>query len=220
MSATNARDAGAEVTSGPAPAPARTTSRPAQGLDKSHPGATVWITGLPAAGKSTLACAVAQQLVAAGRPVYRVDGDELRTGLCSDLGFDEASRVENVRRAAEVARILAEAGIVALVSLISPYRAGRQEARERHEAMGLPFLEVWVATPLSECERRDPKGLYRGARSGKVDRMTGIDDPYEPPSEPDLVVTPDLDVAQAAELVVELIVAAPAGSSGRAPATT
>ena len=170
-----------------------------------HAGATVWLTGLSGAGKSTLAGELEARLVAAGRPAYRLDGDELRTGLCCDLGFDSASRAENVRRAAEAAKLLAAAGTVAVVALISPYRAGRAQARRIHEAIGLPFFEVWVATPLSECERRDPKGLYARARRGEISCMTGIDDRYETPRSPDLVVTPDLGLEAAANMVLELV---------------
>jgi bifunctional enzyme CysN/CysC len=170
-----------------------------------HDGATLWLTGLSGAGKSTLAGAVEERLVAAGRPAYRLDGDDLRTGLCRDLGFDPPSRIENVRRAAEAAKLLAKAGNVAVVSLISPYRRGRADARALHEAEGLPFFEVWVDTPLSECERRDPKGLYARARCGELDRMTGVQDPYEPPGSADLVITPELGLDAAADCVLGLI---------------
>ncbi len=138
----------------------------------------------------------------------------LRSGLCRDLGFDAESREENVRRTAEVARMLAEAGTVALVSLISPYRTGRAQARGLHETAGVPFLEVWVATPLCECERRDPKGLYARARAGELARLTGVGDPYEPPESAELVLTPDLPVDQAASRVVDLV-----QSIGTAPRT-
>ena len=170
-----------------------------------HGGSTVWLTGLSGAGKSTLAGAVEARLIAAGRPAYRLDGDELRTGLCRDLGFDSASRTENVRRAAEAAKLLAASGAVAVVALISPYRAGRAQARQIHDDAGLPFFEVWVATPLSECERRDPKGLYARARRGEISCMTGIDDRYETPRSPDLVVTQDLGLETAADMVLELV---------------
>ncbi len=151
-------------------------------------GATVWFTGLPGSGKSTLAAGLEARLVARGRAAYLLDGDNLRHGLCGDLGFDAAARAENVRRAGEVARILVDAGAVALVSLVSPYAADREAVRARHETDELPFLEVWVDTPLEECERRDPKGLYRRARAGEIAGMTGIDDPYEPPSHADLTI--------------------------------
>jgi bifunctional enzyme CysN/CysC len=151
-------------------------------------GATIWMTGLPASGKSTIARKLEEQLVLAGRPAYRLDGDNLRHGLNADLGFDHADRTENVRRAAHVARLFADAGVLAIVSLISPYASDRALAREIHVASQLPFLEVFVDTPLEECERRDPKGLYAKARCGELKLMTGVDDPYEPPVNPDVVV--------------------------------
>ncbi len=156
-------------------------------------GATVWFTGLPASGKSTLAAQVEARLLAHGRPAYLLDGDNLRHGLCGDLGFSASERAENVRRAAQAGRLLADAGTVALVSLVSPYAADRARARAIHAEAGLPFLEVWVDTPLGECERRDPKGLYGRARRGELRGMTGIDDPYEPPAAPEVVVRPGQD---------------------------
>jgi bifunctional enzyme CysN/CysC len=151
-------------------------------------GATIWMTGLPASGKSTIARMIEERLVVSGRPAYRLDGDNLRHGLNADLGFGHADRTENVRRAAHVARLFADAGVIAVVSLISPYAGDRALAREIHVASQLPFLEVFVDTPIEECERRDPKGLYAKARCGEVKYMTGIDDPYEPPANPDVVV--------------------------------
>lgn len=154
------------------------------------PGATVWLTGLSGSGKSTVAVELERQLVARGRAAYLLDGDNLRQGLNGDLGFSAADRDENVRRVAHVARLLADAGVVAIVPLISPYRAARSLARRLHDAADLPFLEVFVDTPLAECERRDPKGLYTRARAGELRGMTGIDDPYEAPLSPELVLTP------------------------------
>jgi bifunctional enzyme CysN/CysC len=154
-------------------------------------GFTIWLTGLPGSGKSTLAGGVEAQLIEDGVLAYRLDGDNLRHGLNGNLGFDPADRAENVRRTAHAASLLADAGAVVLVSLVSPYRADRLLAREVHEGAGLPFVEVFVDTPLELCERRDPKGLYAKARRGELKGMTGIDDPYEPPDEPELVVRPD-----------------------------
>lgn len=151
------------------------------------PGATVWFTGLPASGKTTLAEGVAEALRSAGTACHVVDGDELRTGLTSDLGFSREDRAESVRRAGEVAIILARADVVALVSLVSPYRDARDRVRSRHKDAGLRFIEVHVATPLKVCESRDPKGLYAKARAGELNGMTGLDDPYEPPDKPELV---------------------------------
>ena len=153
-------------------------------------GATVWMTGLPGSGKSTIAAMLEERLVAAGRPAYRLDGDNLRHGLNADLGFGEEARNENVRRAAHVARLFADAGVLAIVSLISPYRTGRTQARELHAASGLPFVEVFVDTPVEECERRDPKGLYARARRGEITGFTGVDDPYEAPESAEVVVHP------------------------------
>src|SRR3954471_13632280 len=123
-------------------------------------GATVWFTGLPSSGKSSIAYAVEERLVASGRPAYRLDGDNLRHGLNGDLGFSAEDRSENMRRAGEVAALLADAGTVALVSLVSPFAADRDRARAAHDRAALPFAEVYVSTPPEECERRDPKGLW------------------------------------------------------------
>jgi bifunctional enzyme CysN/CysC len=169
-------------------------------------GATVWFTGLSGSGKSTIASAVAVELTRRGVLTYTLDGDNLRHGLNGDLGFSAGDRAENVRRVAEVARLFADAGVVALVPLISPYRAGRDQARALHEAAGLEFLEVFVDAPLDVCEARDPKGLYAKARAGELTGFTGIDDPYEPPSAPDLVIAADaVPPDAAAELVIALL---------------
>jgi adenylyl-sulfate kinase len=165
-------------------------------------GATVWFTGLPASGKSTIAAAVERELLARGQRAYLLDGDNLRHGLNGDLGFDRAARAENVRRAAHVARLFSDAGIVALVSLVSPYAAERAKARALHEAVGIPFHEVYVNTPLAECERRDPKGLYARARRGEIREFTGVDDPYEEPVCADLELRADRPLDEAANLVV------------------
>jgi bifunctional enzyme CysN/CysC len=151
-------------------------------------GATVWFTGLPSSGKSSIAYAVEERLVQAGRPAYVLDGDNLRHGLNGDLGFSAEDRAENVRRTAHVARLFADAGTIAIASLVSPYVSDREAARAAHDELELDFLEVFVDTPLEECERRDPKGLYAKARSGEISGFTGIDDPYEPPEAADIVV--------------------------------
>ena len=150
---------------------------------KGHRGAVFWLTGLSGAGKSTLARGAEAALFAAGLDVTVLDGDTLRTGLCKDLGFSEADRTENVRRAAEVARILRDAGQVVLVALISPLQSDRALARQ---IIGEGFEEVFVDADLSTCEQRDPKGLYAAARSGKISGFTGIDAPYEAPQAPAL----------------------------------
>ncbi len=169
-------------------------------------GATVWFTGLSGSGKSTVAAAVERRLVDAGRPAYVLDGDNLRHGLNADLGFGDDDRAENVRRLGEVARLMADAGLVALVPAISPFRAGREAARAAHAEAGLPFFEVHLATPLDECERRDPKGLYARARAGGLAGLTGIDSPYEAPEHPELVLVPDDgDVDHQAAKVLQLL---------------
>jgi bifunctional enzyme CysN/CysC len=150
----------------------------------------VWLTGLSGSGKSSVAVELERLLLGEGRPAYLLDGDNLRHGLNADLGFSAADRDENVRRAAQVARLFADAGVVAIVPLISPYRAARAQARRLHDAAGLRFVEVFVDTPLEECERRDPKGLYARARAGAITGMTGVDDPYERPGSPELHVVP------------------------------
>ncbi len=154
-------------------------------------GATLWLTGLSGSGKSTVAAECERLLVEAGRPAYVLDGDNVRHGLNGDLGFSEVDRTENVRRVGEVARLMADAGVVAIVPLISPYRAGRDHARALHVEADLPFVEVFVNTPIELCEQRDPKGLYAKARAGEITGFTGIDDPYEAPLTPELVLVPD-----------------------------
>lgn len=169
-------------------------------------GATVWFTGLSGSGKSTVATAVERRLLEAGTPAYLLDGDNLRHGLNGDLGFSAADRSENVRRVGEVARLFADAGVVSLVPLISPYRADRDRARAAHEAADLRFVEVFVNTPIELCEARDPKGLYAKARAGEITGFTGIDDPYEAPLRPDLELTPALgDAETLAGAVLELL---------------
>ena len=153
-------------------------------------GSTVWFTGLSAAGKSTVAAELERRLVDSGRPAYRLDGDNLRHGLNGDLGFGAADRAENVRRVGEVAKLLADAGVVAIASLISPYRAARDAARQAHVTAGLGFVEVFIDTPLRTCEARDPKGLYAQARTGEITGFTGVDDPYEPPESPEIALHP------------------------------
>jgi bifunctional enzyme CysN/CysC len=169
-------------------------------------GATVWLTGLSGSGKSTVAVECERLLLAAGRPAYVLDGDNVRHGLNGDLGFGAGDRAENVRRVGHVARLMADAGLVVLVPLISPYRADRDAARALHADAGIPFVEVHVATPIELCEQRDVKGLYAKARAGEITGFTGIDDPYEEPLAPELVLRPeDGDATAMAERVLALL---------------
>ena len=160
-------------------------------------GAVVWFTGLSGSGKSTVAVELERLLVAAGQPAVMLDGDNLRHGLTSDLGFSADDRRENIRRVAEVAALFADAGVVALVPLISPYRASRDAARSLAASKDLRFVEVFVDTPIEQCEQRDPKGLYAKARAGEITGFTGIDDPYEAPSSPEVRLTPEMGDAVA-----------------------
>jgi bifunctional enzyme CysN/CysC len=144
----------------------------------------LWLTGLPGAGKSTIANLLEKQLFASGRHIYVLDGDNIRHGLSRDLGFSEADRVENIRRAMEVARLFVDAGLIVIVAFISPYRSERNLARSRFEPD--EFVEIHVNASLEECERRDPKGLYAKARRGELANFTGIDSDYEPPQNPEI----------------------------------
>ena len=150
-----------------------------------HPGAVLWLTGLSAAGKTSLAIALEQRLTAMGYSCYVLDGDQLRKGLNADLGFEPADRTENVRRAGEVAALFAQAGLVCIAAFISPYREDRARARAACQGQ---FHEVFVAADLATCEARDPKGLYRLARAGSLTRFTGVSAPYEAPEQPDLTL--------------------------------
>ncbi len=151
-----------------------------------HRPAILWFTGLSGSGKSTIANIVERELHARGVHTYLLDGDNVRHGLNRDLGFTDADRVENIRRVGEVAKLFVDAGMIVLCSFISPFRAERRMVRELVEAG--EFLEIYVDTPLEECVRRDPKGLYARAREGKIKNFTGIDSPYEPPESPEMVV--------------------------------
>ena len=167
----------------------------------------MWFTGLSGSGKSTVAAICEQRLLGEGRPAYLLDGDNLRHGLNGDLGFSADDRSENIRRVGEVARLFADAGVIALVPVISPYRADRAQARAAHRDAGLPFFEVFVDTPIELCETRDPKGLYAKARAGEIKGFTGIDDPYEAPLEPELRLEPEDGTAdEQASRVLALLV--------------
>lgn len=167
---------------------------------------TVWLTGLSGAGKSTLATSLERLLVEAGRAVYVLDGDNVRHGLNSDLGFSPEDRQENIRRVSEVARLMNDAGLIVITAFISPYRDDRRMAR--HIIGSERFLEVYLSTPLAVCEARDPKGLYRRARRGEVPEFTGINAPYEAPETPELVLN-------TGEIVVDEAVGVLVGAASR-----
>lgn len=163
-------------------------------------GATVWLTGLSASGKSTIAFTAEHLLVESGRLAYVLDGDNIRHGLNRNLGFSPADRTENIRRIGEVAKLFADTGVLTFTSFISPYRADRDMVRKLHEEGGLPFIEVFISAPVEVCETRDPKGLYAKARAGQIPEFTGISAPYEAPLNPELTIdTAVLTPTQAAE---------------------
>ena len=175
--------------------------KPARSAQKNQKACVLWLTGLSGAGKSTTANAVEQRLYALGRHSYVLDGDNLRHGLTKDLGFTAADRVENVRRIAEVAKLFVDAGLIVLVSMISPFRDERLMARRMMEEG--EFIEVFVDAPLEVCEQRDPKGLYRKARAGQIKNFTGIDSAYEPPENPDIVLkTGERSVDELADQII------------------
>ena len=162
----------------------------------------LWMTGLSGAGKSTLANALEQELNKQGKHTYILDGDNLRHGLNSDLGFSEADRNENVRRAAETAQLMVDAGLIVIVGLISPFKQERDWARSLFKDN--QFKEIYISTSLQECEKRDVKGLYKKARQGEVKDFTGIDSPYEPPEHPDVIIdTQDKSVSECVQLILE-----------------
>jgi bifunctional enzyme CysN/CysC len=168
-------------------------------------GRTLWFTGLSGSGKSSIAVLAEQSLLERGCPAYILDGDNLRHGLNADLGFAMADRAENLRRLAHVATLMADAGLTVLVPAISPLAEHRELARKVHSDAGIEFFEVFVDTPLADCERRDPKGLYAKARAGEITHFTGIDSPYQRPTNPDLRLTPDHTAAELAEQVIALL---------------
>ena len=169
-------------------------------------GATVWMTGLSGSGKSTVAHRCEMAVVKAGRPAYTLDGDNIRHGLNAGLGFDAEDRVENVRRIGEVARLMADAGIIVFAPLISPYAEGRLAAKYQHCDADIAFYEVHISTPLDVCEERDTKGFYAKARAGEITDFTGISAPYEAPEHPDLTIdTSVVDLDTAVTQVLALI---------------
>ncbi len=183
-------------------------SRAERQANMGQKGCTLWMTGLSGSGKSTVAVALEQVLMQRGRHAYRLDGDNVRHGLNKNLGFSAEDRTENIRRIGEVAKLFADAGIIAITSFISPYIKDRDLVRQLHAAADLPFIEVYVECPLEEAEKRDPKGLYKKARAGQIKGFTGIDDPYEAPANPELVLpTHKLSVAESVQKILDLLAA-------------
>lgn len=171
-----------------------------------HKGCVLWYTGLSGSGKSTVANEVEKKLLDLGAKSYLLDGDNVRHGLNSDLGFTKEDREENIRRIGEVAKLFADSGTITGVAFISPYRADRKKARDIAEKAGLDFLEIYVKCPLSVCEKRDPKGLYKKARSGEIKNFTGLDAPYEEPTDCELtIVSSEAAPEELAEKVIELL---------------
>ncbi len=169
-------------------------------------GATIWFTGLSASVKSTVAFTVEHALVERRHLAYCLDGDNIRHGLNKNLGFSPEDRTENIRRIGEVAKLFADTGVLTMTSFISPYRADRDLVRTIHDEAELPFIEVFVDTPLEVCEKRDPKGLYKKARAGEIKEFTGISAPYEAPEKPELVIdTGVLSATDAAAKVIEYL---------------
>ncbi|KAA0107752.1 sulfate adenylyltransferase subunit CysN [Mycolicibacterium sp. P1-5] len=173
--------------------------------DRLTKGRTLWFTGLSGSGKSSIAVLVEQKLLEHGCPAYILDGDNLRHGLNADLGFSMADRAENLRRLAHIATLMADAGLTILVPAISPLEEHRELARKVHVDQGVEFFEIFVDTPLEDCERRDPKGLYAKARAGEITHFTGIDSPYQRPKNPDLRLTPERECDELAQQVIDLL---------------
>ncbi len=161
----------------------------------------IWYTGLPGSGKTTLAKSLRSKLTAYGHPTVILDGDNVRKGLSNDLGFSDADRAENIRRVAEVAKLMAEANLTVIVAMISPFQTERQMARQI--LRGKRFIETHIDAPLAVCESRDPKGMYKMARQGKIDKFTGIDSDYEPPANPEVHVdTVNLSIEESTDTIV------------------
>ncbi|MEQ8952881.1 MAG: adenylyl-sulfate kinase [Pseudomonadales bacterium] len=169
-------------------------------------GATLWFTGLSGSGKSTVAVALEQALFEKEHLCYRLDGDNIRHGINKNLGFSAEDRAENIRRIGEIAKLFCDTGVIALSSFVSPYREDRDLVRKLHEEAGIPFIEVFMKTSLEEAEKRDPKGLYKLARAGEIKNFTGIDDPYEEPVNPEIVLdTEQLSLEQEVELLIKYL---------------
>ncbi|WP_251077014.1 adenylyl-sulfate kinase [Streptomyces benahoarensis] len=177
-------------------------------MNRHHPGATVWLTGLPSSGKTTIAGTLAKRLRSAGHRVEVLDGDEIRTFLSAGLGFSRADRDTNVQRVGLVAELLARNGVMVLVPVIAPYADSRAAVRARHEGSGTRYVEVHVATPMEVCAERDVKGLYAKQAAGRLTGLTGVDAPYEPPKEPDLYLDTQLQSPGQSAHAVQTLLAA------------
>lgn len=177
------------------------------GLCRGFRGCTVWLTGLSGAGKTSIAFELEAFLVSKGIPAYGLDGDNIRTGLNKNLGFTQIDREENIRRVAEVAKLFADSGVVSICSFVSPFSEDRDMARRVHKDADLKFFEIFVNTPLSICESRDVKGLYKKAREGSIQGFTGVTQAYEAPEHPDLIVTTeDVSVKQSTRMLIDLLI--------------
>ena len=169
-------------------------------------GATLWFTGLSGSGKSTVAVALEEALFERGHLCYRLDGDNIRLGINKNLGFSAEDRTENIRRIGEIAKLFVDASVIALTSFISPYRDDRDQVRALHAESDMPFIEVFVDCTLEEAEKRDPKGLYKKARAGEIKNFTGIDDPYEAPSNPEIHLhTDQMTLAEEVEILINYL---------------
>lgn len=169
-------------------------------------GATLWLTGLSASGKSTIAVELERMLLSSGKHAYRLDGDNIRMGLNKNLGFSAEDRTENIRRIGEVTKLFADSGMISIASFISPYKVDRDHAREIHVDSKIPYFEVYVECPLEEAEKRDPKGLYKKARAGEIKGFTGIDDPYEAPESAEIVLkTHEMSIKESAQALYKLL---------------
>jgi len=181
-----------------------TVTRERREQQQGHRGATLWFTGLPSAGKSTIAHATEEALHRLGCRTFVLDGDNIRHGLCGDLGFSEQDRIENIRRVGELAKLFVEAGTLVLTAFVSPFRRDREHARGLH--LHGDYLEVWCRCPVDVCERRDPKGHYQRAREGKIRDFTGVSAPYEEPSDPELVLdTANISIDDSVAQVLALL---------------
>lgn len=178
-------------------------SRKDRELLKSQNGTVIWLTGLSASGKSTLANTIESKLHQLNKHTYILDGDNIRLGLNKDLGFSNEDRIQNIRRIAEVASLMMDAGLIVIAAVISPFRAERLMARKLIGSRN--FIEVFVDTPLEICEQRDPKGLYKQARAGKLANMTGINSPFETPQDPSFIFTPESHLDDLINLILDFI---------------